>query len=304
MFIPPTPYTHKLTTNELELPWLTTVFICDYPVAKRGVWHTHPDIELVCRMRGELRYDIADGPMITVPPGHAIVIPPQCRHRLSEEIDAPGMRICFLIRSGRCRFPKNAIVNSRVFGSFRAKLLEKSLQPFLMPAFLSQRLQQFARLTAEFKSKARFEDLAMLRLIATDAFLMLADCTAAERSSPSHVIDQVKSFLETKIREKVSISDLVKYSGYGQTQLFRLFSRETGLTPIDWITKRRIEHADTLLRKTTSSVSEIAAAVGFTDTSYFCRVFKKHIGMSPMARRKLPQCRLSASGRQTLPNGR
>lgn len=63
---------------------------------------------------------------------------------------------------------------------------------------------------------------------------------------------------------------------------FRLLFREaTGLSPMDYITVLRLNHARQLMLQTNSSVGEIARAVGYPDQLYFSRIFKKRTGLTP-----------------------
>ena len=63
--------------------------------------------------------------------------------------------------------------------------------------------------------------------------------------------------------------------------LTRIFKKELGLSPWDYLNRYRVWLACRLLRNTGSSVNEVAIATGFQDQAYFCRVFKKIKGFSP-----------------------
>ena len=63
--------------------------------------------------------------------------------------------------------------------------------------------------------------------------------------------------------------------------LTRIFKKELGLSPWDYLNRYRIWMAGTLLRNTGMSVNDVAEATGFQDQAYFCRVFKKIRGFSP-----------------------
>ena len=60
----------------------------------------------------------------------------------------------------------------------------------------------------------------------------------------------------------------------------RLFKRATGLTPMDYVGRRRLEKAATLLLGSDSEISEIGATLGWDDSSHFARRFKAHFGVS------------------------
>jgi two-component system response regulator YesN len=60
----------------------------------------------------------------------------------------------------------------------------------------------------------------------------------------------------------------------------RMFSKETGKTLVEYITSVRIEHAKKLLKSTNQRTYEIAQRVGYSDSHYFCNLFKKATGMT------------------------
>ncbi len=63
--------------------------------------------------------------------------------------------------------------------------------------------------------------------------------------------------------------------------LTRIFRKEIGISPWDYLNRYRIQIASRLLLETGSSISEIAALTGFQDQAYFCRVFRKVKGFPP-----------------------
>ena len=71
-----------------------------------------------------------------------------------------------------------------------------------------------------------------------------------------------------------------------RTHFGRLFKRAYGVTPIEYIQKKRLELAKDLLRASFFNISEISSQCGFSDLYYFSKVFKKETGLSPSAYRK------------------
>ena len=55
----------------------------------------------------------------------------------------------------------------------------------------------------------------------------------------------------------------------------------TGLTPLAYLNRARIENAKELLLKTSLSIAEIAEMVGFSGQNYFGRLFRRQVGLSP-----------------------
>ena len=74
--------------------------------------------------------------------------------------------------------------------------------------------------------------------------------------------------------------------------LTRVFKKELGLSPWDYLNRYRVWLAGTLLRNTGMSVNDVAEATGFQDQAYFCRVFKKIRGYSPSRLRSIKKSEL------------
>ena len=68
--------------------------------------------------------------------------------------------------------------------------------------------------------------------------------------------------------------------------LTRIFHKEMGLSLWDYLNRLRVFLAADLLRKTDSTIQEVALSTGFQDHAYFSRVFKKIYGVSPGQIRK------------------
>ena len=84
---------------------------------------------------------------------------------------------------------------------------------------------------------------------------------------------------------EMSIPDISRALTLNQTYLRRMFKEETGLTLTEYITKYRLERAQSLMRDTAVPLTQIAEQTGYSDVSYFSRSFKKYFGVSPRAAR-------------------
>lgn len=80
---------------------------------------------------------------------------------------------------------------------------------------------------------------------------------------------------------QIGLNDLVTASGLSKYHFTRLFHKTTNLTPIQYLTKIRIDKAIELLRMKDYSIDDIARLVGYSNGNYFIKVFHKRIGMSP-----------------------
>lgn len=82
--------------------------------------------------------------------------------------------------------------------------------------------------------------------------------------------------------------DLASIGNMSESKLFGLFKEATGDTPISYLIRLRIRAAMVELRNSRASVTEIAYRVGFSDSNYFARQFRKVTGMSPSEYRRHP----------------
>ena len=108
------------------------------------------------------------------------------------------------------------------------------------------------------------------------------------RVSMSNIDPRVASITNLTVRHftehDFSITDVIAKAGYCDDHIRRLFRREIGKTPLEYLTDLRINYAKKLLcekKQLHYTVAEIATLVGFEDISYFSRVFKKSTGLSP-----------------------
>ncbi len=74
---------------------------------------------------------------------------------------------------------------------------------------------------------------------------------------------------------------LARMSGIGETYYRSIFIAVFGVAPTRYIQQYRVEKAKELLMNSTGSVEDIALAVGFANSSYFCKVFKTTTGLTP-----------------------
>lgn len=107
----------------------------------------------------------------------------------------------------------------------------------------------------------------------------------AKKSPIEQHVEKAVAYMEANYPYNISVSDVVEYVGVDRSYFFRLFKRETGCGPQEWLIQLRLRHAVEMLLGTEYSVTEIACSVGFYDVSHFVKTFKKFYGCSPSAYR-------------------
>ena len=102
----------------------------------------------------------------------------------------------------------------------------------------------------------------------------------------SREIEAACSYIERHLEEELSISSLAAYAGYIEYYFSKKFKRELGLTPAEYIRKKRLAKAALLLRSTDLDAQQIASRLQFCSQSYFTDCFRKEFGVSPTKYRK------------------
>jgi two-component system response regulator YesN len=96
------------------------------------------------------------------------------------------------------------------------------------------------------------------------------------------IAKQAKSYIEKHFSDpELQIADISKELLVNQTYLRKMFKDEYQMTISDYITKYRMEKAKEMIKKENSKLSYISYEVGYNDTSYFSKCFKKYFGYLP-----------------------
>ena len=87
--------------------------------------------------------------------------------------------------------------------------------------------------------------------------------------------------------ETICLEDIAASANISKNTAIRYFHANIGMSPIDYLLKCRISIACKMLRETSDKISHIANSVGYENTGYFCRLFRRHTGLSPNEYRRL-----------------
>lgn len=100
-------------------------------------------------------------------------------------------------------------------------------------------------------------------------------------------VKQMINYMTSQYAHPVSIEQMCTSLGYNRAYLSRIFKQETGMTPITYLLKLRIDQSKRLLRERPDlSIEQVSASVGIVDPLYFSRQFKRIVGQSPTRYRK------------------
>ena len=100
------------------------------------------------------------------------------------------------------------------------------------------------------------------------------------------LLEQATGYIESNIDTELSVNCICNKLHVSKNCLYSVFHQNYGCTVNEYISKLRIDRAKHLLITTASTVFEISQAVGISNYTYFCKLFKKKEGVSPLEYRK------------------
>lgn len=96
-----------------------------------------------------------------------------------------------------------------------------------------------------------------------------------------------RDFLAANASARIRIPEAAKTAGISPYHFTRLYARAFGETPHEFVTRRRIHHAQQLLRGGSLSVTEICLEVGYESLGSFSTLFQRSCGVSPRNYRRV-----------------
>lgn len=156
-----------------------------------------------------------------------------------------------------------------------------ALQAGLTPVLIDSLSQEYAQRMHRAVSKQQLYEL-MEQYIRT----ICRAIRSYNQNNYSPYVKRALQYIGAYLSQPISIDDLCGLSNISRAHFVRLFGQETGKTVKQYITEERCKSAAELLENSQLPIQEISHYVGYDDTSYFSRVFKKIMGMSPQEYRK------------------
>lgn len=99
-------------------------------------------------------------------------------------------------------------------------------------------------------------------------------------------IDQARSIMRENFLLGITSKEVAQQINMGYSWFRKLFKEYTNVSPARFILELKLQKAKSFLLNTSLSVKEISYMIGYEDATYFTTLFKKHIGVTPLAYRK------------------
>lgn len=237
----------------------TILFVGEHSKTYDVRQHTHEHWELVYCTGGQGAFQFENGSVLPYRSGEMVAIPPRVVHANSSKDGFTNIHLTMVDPS----FPyKTAFrVADDSVGSLRSA---------------------FSQVKFYYMNDVRRRELVLEALGALIASYIVVFRSNAEFSEPVEKLRE--SIIQNYSRSEYALDEVIRQMPFHYDYLRKLFKKEVGMSPLEYMTSLRMKNAEMLLTAMWAngySVSEIARMCGFDDALYFSRVFKKNYGCSP-----------------------
>lgn len=241
--------------------------------------HFHPFTEIFFITDGQGAFYI-DEDIVNVNKWDLIIINPNCPHtEKSSILDTPLEYFVLGIDNLLLNFPNsyNLVNDDNKVDLY--KIFNLSEQKDLM-------LTYFNRLFDEIENKSLNYQLACkstLMLFLTDMLRANTALNFVEKSNNKINLEclKIKNYMDAHYSQNITLDNLASMSYMNKYHLAHTFKKQIGLSPINYVIKKRVDESKNLLETTSYSIRDISSIVGFANSSYFSQIFKKTTGISP-----------------------
>jgi len=220
---------------------------------------SHPFWELTYVMRGQGHVDLPDREVFLAAEA-GLLLPPGCLHR--ERTDHPQWDTLWLGFRGDLPDQLGVTAPLALDGGYALRSWAEQLWLW--------RQREAGTIGPELEALGEF----LVR-----AFVRLANLGKETMRKPW--LAGVQDYIDHHLHRDLAVEELATVAGCSVGHFHRAFQRATGETPVQYLTRRRLEVALLYLRQSGLPIREVAQAVGFADPLYFSRVFQRHFGQSP-----------------------
>ncbi len=247
-------------------------------------FHRHCDFyELVLVYKGSARNDDGAGRIDTVTAGSVFLLPPGSIHRYQAIHDFAHFNILFRPEFlNQVRFDLEELPGFQMLfrnpGSSHLFLPEAEMANVMLA--LEDCRRELDRREPGFQGAAA---AAFLRVLTT--VCRKARPQGGRSEENSFRISRVVEQLNNRYAEEFSVLRMAKLAGMSESNFRHRFSEVMGVSPVEYLTRVRLRMATPLLT-TPEPVIAIAYRVGFEDSNYFTRQFRKYTGLTPTGFRR------------------
>lgn len=236
-----------------------------------NIQHSHDFCEILY-VAGGAGEAILEGKKFRLAPGDLVVVNPGTLHEERSDAKAPLRLIFLAIRDFAVPgLPAGCLSQEKY------RVLSCGEYRYKMDIYLRELLQETSSQIEFYQEISRGLVSALLVLV-----MRLIRINPEDEAALSQECQKIKEYLDQNFTSPITLDSLSETVYISKHYLSHLFKEQTGVSPIKYLTSKRMEKACELLSETELPVSEVSKAVGYENPLYFSQVFKRIYGISPV----------------------
>lgn len=258
-------------------------------------WHWHEEMEIILAVEGETRVLCGETEFL-LHPGEAVFANSNVLHKLKRGQSGVPCRINSLLFKPELvsSFPQSIIQQRYIAPLIKcAPFSEILLRPDI--AWQKEAIQHFRSAFSAFNSDRYGHEVLVTVELMRMLLVMLENMqdrvceTDLVQNKDSVRIKQMLGYIHDHYAEPLTVSQIAAASAISESECYRCFRKVLDSSPIDYLLQYRIRAAAGLLSGTDMSISNICFATGFNSPSYFAKVFRQELLLSPRRYRAIHQ---------------
>ena len=236
-----------------------------------NIQHSHDFCEILY-VAGGAGEAILEGKKFRLAPGDLVVVNPGTLHEERSDAKAPLRLIFLAIRDFAVPgLPAGCLSQEKY------RVLSCGEYQYKMDIYLRELLQETSSQIEFYQEISQGLVSALLVLV-----MRLIRINPEDEAALSQECQKIKEYLDQNFTSPITLDSLSETVYISKHYLSHLFKEQTGISPIKYLTLKRMEKACELLSETELPVSEVSKAVGYENPLYFSQVFKRVYGISPV----------------------
>jgi|GEM_PF-272578 len=260
----------------------------------QGTFHAHQGIEILIVHEGSGTL-VVDQKSYEIAPGTLCVFQPYQLHHIQMDIRPQSPFVRTVIQFEPSLYEDYFDKWPGLLAFFKQVHTSKLPYPCLYNLDeddpLHALLQRFDRKRSLIGKRDEPEELSLFLIEFFHAFKSIWETRSGQLGSgltrKVHQAERILVWLESHYAEPLRLKQMAAELHLSPYHLSHLFKECTGSSISDYVTARRLQQAIKLLTSTDQAVARIGEAIGVTNCSYFCKLFKSHYGVTPHQYRKL-----------------
>lgn len=236
-----------------------------------NIQHSHDFCEILY-VAGGAGEAILEEKKFRLAPGDLVVVNPGTLHEERSDAKAPLRLIFLAIRDFAVPgLPAGCLSQEKY------RVLSCGEYRYKMDIYLRELLQETSSQIEFYQEISQGLVSALLVLV-----MRLIRINPEDEAALSQECQKIKEYLDQNFTSPITLDSLSETVYISKHYLSHLFKEQTGVSPIKYLTSKRMEKACELLSETELPVSEVSKAVGYENPLYFSQVFKRVYGISPV----------------------